>query len=858
MAKFTFGKEVDIHWNGYEIVGPALTEFSIPDQLYEEFEADFRAIEPSLTWIDTNEFATLSASVPNYTIAATSPISIASSTNTAGAVTKTWSLSANYSTSTHDHSGTYQPVGTYVNAVIGTSPASVSTASGTATISISSGTALNGYILSANGSGGTIWNPASTSGLTSVVGVSPISSAVSGGVVSVSLNANYQTAGTYASSVSGTSPISATLSTAGVLSLSIDSSATSANNAARTRSLVRNSTVSTIAKGAFVYIDGSNGTVPTVQKALATTDATSARTFGIVEADISSNTNGYVTNQGLITGIDTSGFADGAVLWLSATIAGTATTTKPTGPNHGVLLGIVVKGGSVGAGEIYVFIKNGAELDEIHDVNISGLANGDTLIWSSTASVWQNQTLANAGIAASTHTHNYQASGTYVNAVIGTSPASVLTASGTSTVSIVAGAINSTHLADNAVVAAKINAGAVGTAKISSTGASNGWVLKADGAGNASFGATATVVQSYTTALSGTGTWTVPTGVKELELLVVAPGAGGGSGAAYRDAVNTQSGGSGGGGGGAGGNWLYIPRYVVQSGITSYSYSLATPGNGGAAVSASQGAAVTKTQGGTTGSAGSNASGATTFGADISLAAASGGEGGNYRTTTGTNVTASGGGGASMTQLGAALTTGTFRGSNRSGASTSNYSGTDGVNARVYNAEGTLLTVAKMLEFPYVSGYIQFSGDTASTVASSGSISTTGTTTQVTQYPGTIAVSSLSSDMGFGGQAASGGGVNEAAAQASRNAAGTQGTGQAGCGGAGWNALHNSGTVTLTVSGSTGGNGGANTGCGGGGGGGSAIFCTASVANRDASTWNVTSGAGGNGGTGLILIRYQA
>ncbi len=72
MAKFTFGKAVDIHWNGFEIVGPALTEFSIPDQLYEEFEGDFREVEPSLTWTDTNEFATLSASVSASTLSASS------------------------------------------------------------------------------------------------------------------------------------------------------------------------------------------------------------------------------------------------------------------------------------------------------------------------------------------------------------------------------------------------------------------------------------------------------------------------------------------------------------------------------------------------------------------------------------------------------------------------------------------------------------------------------------------------------------------------------------------------------------------------------------------------------------------
>lgn len=422
MATFRFnGRDINIHWNGYDIKGPSGTVFSIPDQLYEEFESDIRPAEPTLQWIDINEFSTLQSQVPRYFTAATTPIAINSSTDSAGLITKTWSLSANYSTdthlhtgtyqtvgsystSTHLHTGTYQPSGTYVTGLIGGNSVSVAGTT-SVTVGISSGTSGNGYLLTADGSGGAIWNPASTSGITSVVGSSPIATTISGGVVTVSLNANYQTAGNYqaagnyqtsgnyATAVSATSPITATFSTAGLISISIDSALTVAESASRTRSRVRNSTASTIAKGSFVYIDGSNGTVPTIQKALADADATSARTFGIVEADIASNTDGYVTNQGLITGIDTSAFADGAVLWLSPTTAGAATTTKPSGPNHGVLLGIVVKGGSVGAGSIYIFVKNGAELDEIHDVNIGTLVDGQALIWVSANSVWQNKVL---------------------------------------------------------------------------------------------------------------------------------------------------------------------------------------------------------------------------------------------------------------------------------------------------------------------------------------------------------------------------------------------------------------------------------------------------------------------------------
>ena len=183
MAKFTFGKEVDIHWNGYEIVGPALTEFSIPDQLYEEFEGDFRGVEPSLTWTDTNEFATLSAAVSVTTLSATTPIvvsatstgktiSISSATNPAGYYLRadgtgatTWAAlpadatgitniigTSPISAAVVGTTATISLTGTYVNAVIGTSPASVSTASGTSTVSIVAGS-INSTHLSATSVG---------------------------------------------------------------------------------------------------------------------------------------------------------------------------------------------------------------------------------------------------------------------------------------------------------------------------------------------------------------------------------------------------------------------------------------------------------------------------------------------------------------------------------------------------------------------------------------------------------------------------------------------------------------------------------------------------------------------------------
>jgi hypothetical protein len=146
MAKFRFNHFIDIHWNGYNIVGDAGTIFSIPDQLYEEFEEDLRPVEPSLEWTDTNEFQTLTNSVAASTITGLAPI-VATSTSTGKQ------------------------------------------------ISISSATAPDGYVLTADGAGGAAFEYSSGGGGggVAVVGTSPISVLTASGTATVSLNANYST-----------------------------------------------------------------------------------------------------------------------------------------------------------------------------------------------------------------------------------------------------------------------------------------------------------------------------------------------------------------------------------------------------------------------------------------------------------------------------------------------------------------------------------------------------------------------------------------------------------------------------------------------------------------------------------------
>lgn len=162
---------------------------------------------------------------------------------------------------------------------------------------------------------------------------------------------------------------------------------------------VRNQTGATIYKGMVVYINGSTGNLPTIAKAQGNTESTSAGTFGIVLNDITHNSDGLIITAGSIDTLDTRTTAthpftsdtlvDGQTLYLSPTTAGYITNVKPSAPNHLVYIGKVIRTSPTN-GYIVYRIQNGYELDEIHDVAISGLTAGQILQYDGT--LWRNAT----------------------------------------------------------------------------------------------------------------------------------------------------------------------------------------------------------------------------------------------------------------------------------------------------------------------------------------------------------------------------------------------------------------------------------------------------------------------------------
>jgi hypothetical protein len=171
---------------------------------------------------------------------------------------------------------------------------------------------------------------------------------------------------------------------------------------------VRNQSGSTIPAGSIVYISGATGNKPLITLAQANNDANSAQTIGFVKAAIANNGTGYVIVRGELENIDTSALTEGVQLYLSPTVAGAWTTTKPSAPLHLVYVGVVIRSHPT-LGTILVAVQNGYELNELHDVAIGTLANNDLLAYEASTDLWKNKTYSALGLlTSSTAASTYQ------------------------------------------------------------------------------------------------------------------------------------------------------------------------------------------------------------------------------------------------------------------------------------------------------------------------------------------------------------------------------------------------------------------------------------------------------------------
>lgn len=236
---------------------------------------------------------------------------------------------------------------------------------------------------------------------------------------------------------------------------------------------------SAITNGQVVMFTGTVGASGGLTGAPATglTAATASYIMGIATQDIALNGWGLVTSFGLVRGINTAAYSDGAILYLDPSVAGGLTTTIPTAPAPKVQVGACIHSSS-SAGSLFVRPSIGGTFGMFEgDVNISAPTTGDVLLHNGSG-VWENKAPSNiTGLNASN-----LASGTVPTARLGTGTANTSTfLRGDQTWSVVTAPNNGTL-----------------TMAVAGTGLSGSATFTADQAGNTTFTVTSNATNANT------------------------------------------------------------------------------------------------------------------------------------------------------------------------------------------------------------------------------------------------------------------------------------------------------------------------------------------------------------------------
>ena len=152
---------------------------------------------------------------------------------------------------------------------------------------------------------------------------------------------------------------------------------------------VTNKTGSTIYNGTPVYVNGAQGSRPTIAPAQANNAMTSLTVAGMTTEDIENNMSGYITNLGVVRDIDTSLFDAGDILYLSADNPGELVTTPPSAPNFVVGFGVVLFS-SAEDGMVLVRTKVYPNLNRIADVSVSSATANQILLYDFVGGYWYN------------------------------------------------------------------------------------------------------------------------------------------------------------------------------------------------------------------------------------------------------------------------------------------------------------------------------------------------------------------------------------------------------------------------------------------------------------------------------------
>lgn len=161
---------------------------------------------------------------------------------------------------------------------------------------------------------------------------------------------------------------------------------------------IRNQTNNTLYKGQVVYATGvhSNGLI-TPDLYIADGSIREVRFMGVVLENVSVNNNGYVIDFGHLEEMDLDGsvsdyavgdetWLPGDILYVHPTVSGKLTKIEP---KHSIIVALILDvGNGNGNGRMFVRPTSYGHLNDNHDVNITGVLDGQFLQYNSSTDYW--------------------------------------------------------------------------------------------------------------------------------------------------------------------------------------------------------------------------------------------------------------------------------------------------------------------------------------------------------------------------------------------------------------------------------------------------------------------------------------
>jgi hypothetical protein len=273
----------------------------------------------------------------------------------------------------------------------------------------------------------------------------------------------------------------------------------------------KNDSGGSLAKGRGVMFAGVVGGSSKLEYTNAVSNGTVSHEYimGIAAQTVASGDFGYVVEFGTVRGFDTTGanktvpetWVIGDFLYFDPAYPGELTKVQPVAPAWHSPVAVVTTV-NASSGSVFVRAKTGELLSELHDVQITGLASGQVLIYDAAQARWENNTLT-AGTSISVT----NAAGAIT--IANTAPDQTVSLTGAGTTSI-SGTYPSFTITSNDAFTGTVTS-------VGGTGTVNGLTLTGTvtGSGNLTLGgtlsvdlSTATVTGTLPVANGGTGVTT--------------------------------------------------------------------------------------------------------------------------------------------------------------------------------------------------------------------------------------------------------------------------------------------------------------------------------------------------------------